>query len=299
MYHLATLFPGIRRFRIPLTRDQLILLIVATNELFLALDIYLAHSISGTIVPREWIPIIFGLVAFVLLVFAGIIATRRRNTASIIATLTLIASILVGFLGAYFHIVRAALLAAPLGDRLTVQLMIWAPPIVGPLMFVFVGIFGISAAWLELPSDSGSLRIIRGLRLNLPYSKTRAFFYVVGLASLVTVFSAVYDHARTDFENPYLWIPTVFGLFASVCGIALGAIRRPTFTDLMTFFVAMILLIFVGAIGFFLHTDSNLVADNVIVMERFIRGAPFLAPLLFCNLGLLGIITMLDPVERR
>ena len=39
------------------------LLMAAVNEIFLGVDIYLAHSISGTITPYEWIPIVFGPVA--------------------------------------------------------------------------------------------------------------------------------------------------------------------------------------------------------------------------------------------
>ena len=75
MYHLATVFPSVRRIgRLPLSRDQLMLLMAAINEIFLGIDIYLAHSISGTIVPNEWIPIIFGPIAGVLLLLAGLIA---------------------------------------------------------------------------------------------------------------------------------------------------------------------------------------------------------------------------------
>ena len=46
----------------------------AMNLILLGLDTYLAHSISGTIRPGEWIPIIFGPVAGVLLLVAGLIA---------------------------------------------------------------------------------------------------------------------------------------------------------------------------------------------------------------------------------
>ncbi len=67
MYHLATVFPIIKRVRIPITRDQAMLLMLALNELLLGVETYLAHSISGTIMPKEWIPIIFGPVAGVLL----------------------------------------------------------------------------------------------------------------------------------------------------------------------------------------------------------------------------------------
>ena len=36
----------------------------------------------------------------------------------------------------------------------------------------------------------------------------------------------------------------------------------------------------------------------MLVMERFIRGAPVLAPLLFANMGALALIAILDPVEE-
>ena len=109
MYHLATLFPTLQRVRIPFTRDQLMLLMAAINEIFLGIDIFLAHSISGTIVPNEWIPILFGPAAGAILLSAGLIARRNRPLATILANLVFLASILVGLLGAYFHIIRATL----------------------------------------------------------------------------------------------------------------------------------------------------------------------------------------------
>jgi len=204
MYHLATLFPPVQRVRLPLTRDQIMLLMAAANEIFLGIDIYLAHSISGTIVPNEWIPIIFGPIAGALLLLAGLIALRQRPLATAIATLTFLASIGVGLLGAYFHFVRAILPFAPHGQQVSVDLLVWAPPILGPLTFSMVGLFGLSAAWVEDPPDSGTLVLLGGWRLRLPYSKTRAYFFIVGLGTLATVISSVLDHARTGFQNPWL-----------------------------------------------------------------------------------------------
>jgi len=297
MYHLATVFPPLRRIRPPLSRDQLMLLMMAINLVFLSIDIYLAHSISGTIVPNEWIPIIFGPVAGSLLLLAGLLAIKRRPLATLIANIVFLCSIAVGLLGAYFHLVRAALPTAPAGQRLSVNLLVWAPPIVGPLTFSLVGVLGISAAWLESPPDSGRLALLAGRYVRLPFSKTRAYFFWVGLGTLATVLSSVLDHARTDFENPWLWVPTVVGVFGTAVGVTLGAIRRPTRADLITYTSAMLLLILVGVIGALLHINTNLVAGGTVVPERFIRGAPFLAPLLFCNMGALGLIAMLDPTE--
>jgi hypothetical protein len=59
----------------------------------------------------------------------------------------------------------------------------------------------------------------------------------------------------------------------------------------------MRLLICVGGIGAALHVNTNLVAQVTIVPERFLRGAPLLAPLLFANMGLLGLAVLLDPSE--
>ncbi len=297
-YHLATVFPVIKRVRLPFTRDQLVLVMMAVNLFFLSVDIYLAHSISGTIVPNEWIPIIFGVVGAVLLVLAGLIALRNRPLATIIATVTLLISIVVGLLGAYFHWIRGILPTGPVGQRVTLDLLVWAPPIFGPLMYSFVGIFGLSAAWVEDPPDSGILVMMGGRRLQLPYPKTQAYFYIIGMAALATVASSVLDHARLNFADPWLWVPTLIGVFGSVVAVVLGALDRPTRADLITYIFAMLLLIVVGVVGAVLHIEGNLTSQGDVVIERFIRGAPFLAPLLFANVGTLGLIVLLDPREE-
>lgn len=299
MDYLSTAFPAIRRMRrLPLTRDQLMLLMAAVNEIFLGIDIYLAHSISGTITAREWIPIIFGPCAGVLLLLAGLVSLRRRTAASILATVVLLSSMGVGFLGAYFHLVRAILPTAPLGERVSVALLVWAPPILGPLTFTLVGLLGISAAWIEDPLDSGVLRLPGDLRLDLPYSKTRALLFMVGLGTMATLVSSVLDHARTGFENPWLWVPTAAGTFGSIVAVGLGAIERPRRADILVFAGTMVLLMLVGITGAVLHILRNLTAEGAIVGERFLRGAPFLAPLLFANMGALGLIALVKPGER-
>ena len=270
----------------------------AVNLLFLAVDIYLAHNLNGTIRSREWIPIIFGMVAGVLLLIAGLIAFRNRQLAAIIASIVLICSIVVGLLGAYFHVVRAALPDAPLGQKISLGLLVWAPPVVGPLIFSLVGLWGVSAAWIEDPPDSGILRLWGDRRINLPLSKTRAYLFMVSLGILATLISSVLDHGRAQFENPWLLPPIAVGVFGAVVAFGLGVIEKPQRIDIGTYFVGMVLLVIIGLIGFFLHIRFDLTAMNEIVPERFLRGAPFLAPMLFANMGLVGLITLLDPKER-
>jgi hypothetical protein len=298
-YHLAELIPTLRHIRLPLTRDQIMLLLAATNEFFLGVDIYLAHSISGTIIPKEWIPIYFGPVAAVLLLLAGVIATRRRTIATVFANVVFITSIAVGLLGAYWHFVRAILPFAPPGERISVDLLVWAPPVLAPLTFALVGLIGLSAAWIEDPPNSGVLVMLRGWRLHLPYSKTRAFCFMVGMGTLATVISSVLDHARTGYHEIWLWVPTGVGVFGTVVALGFGALKRPQRCDTAIYLLAMLLLIAVGVTGAWLHILDDLVPGGAIVVERFIRGAPFLAPLLFADMGTLGLVALLDPVEQR
>jgi hypothetical protein len=296
MSYLAISFPALRDRRLlPLSRDQLMLLMAALNEVFLAIDIYLAHNLNGTIRLREWIPIIFGAVSGLLLLVAGLIAFRNRRLASIVATFVLIASIVVGLLGAYYHVVRAIRPTAPLGARVSVPLLVWAPPVIGPLIFSLAGLWGVSAAWEEDPPNSGILKMAENWRVRLPFSKTRAFLLMVSLGTLATLLSSVLDHGRAQFENPWLWPPIAVGVFATVVPFGLAIVKRPTPRDTTTYLVAMFLLLAMGVIGFILHVQFDLTAQNTIVPERFLRGAPFLAPMLFANMGMVGLISVLEP----
>jgi len=283
--------------RISLSRDQVMLLMAATNEFFLGVDIYMAHSISGTIVVREWIPIVFGPVAGVLLTAAGIVALRRRNLATVFANLVFGLSIVVGLLGAFWHIKRAILPDAPPGEQVSVDLLVWGPPVLAPLTFALVGLIGISAAWVEDPPDSGVLTLLKGRQIALPFSKTRAYCFMVGMGILATLISSVLDHARTGFQNLWLWIPTGAGVLGTLVALVFGTLRKPGKWDLVTYVATMVLLILVGVIGAGLHVLYDLTPGHVILAERFIRGAPFLAPLLFSNMGALGLITLLPSEE--
>lgn len=297
MDYLATVLPITRNRRLPLSRDQVMLLMAAFNEVMLGVDTYLSHVLNGTILWREWIPILFGPISGLVLLLAGIIAARRRNLASTLATLVFLSSIIVGLLGAYFHLVRGILPNAPLGERITLDLLIWAPPFLAPFAFALVGVVGISAAWLEDPPDSGRLSLPLGRKLQLPYSKTRAYFFMTSMGILIALVSSSLDHAR-HWDHPWMWVPVVTGIFGTVIAAGVGALERPSRTDITIYLTAMVILILVGFAGAYFHIRADLTAESVIVPERFLRGAPFMSPLLYTNMGLLGIIALLNPSER-
>ena len=100
---------------------------------------------------------------------------------------------------------------------------------------------------------------------------------------------------RGGFENPWLWVPTLSGLFGVTVAFLLGLMTNPTRGDLAVFSLAMGLLLVAGPLGLLLHILHDLGAGNALVVERFLRGAPVLAPMVFANMGLLGLIALLDP----
>jgi hypothetical protein len=298
MGYLATVFPSLASRKLPVSRDQTMLLLAAFNEVMLGVDTYLSHVLNQTIRAREWIPIVFGPVAGILLLIAGLIALRRRRLAITLATLVFVVSIVVGVLGAYFHLIRGILPSAPTGERVTLALLVWAPPVLAPFAFAGVGVLGLSAAWQETEPGNGVLRIGRNRHLRLPYSKTSAYFFLVSLGILVSVVSSAWDHVRTGFENPWLWLPLVVGVFATFVAFGAGtATSRLTRADVWTYLVSMVLLIIVGLLGAYFHVRADLTAMAVIVPERFLRGAPFLSPLLFTNMGLVGLAVLMPPGE--
>lgn len=300
MVPLAEIFSQVRRVRIPFSRDQVMLLLAAFNLIVLGVDTFLAHDINGAIRGYEWIPILFAPAAGILLLAAGLVAQRKRVLANIIATLIFLACMINAVLGSYFHLYRGLLPDAPAGQGLTPLLLIYTPPLFSPATFALVGILIFSAAWEEVPVGSGILHLPAGrwgpgASLKMPYPKTQAYFLMTGLFILATVVSSVLDHARTNFANPWLWLPTAVGLFATFVCVVMGAFSNPTRGDLITFFVSMILMILVGLIGAYFHLERNLTEQGIFLDERFLRGAPMLAPLLFANMGLLGLIVLLDP----
>ena len=295
MYHLATLFPWIRKIPIPFSRDQVMMLMLALNFLLLGAETYSAHVVSGTIVINEWIPILFSPAAGVVLLIAGILSFRKRGLAVILANVIFIASMVVGVLGAYFHLMRAILPDAPAGQQASIPLFIWAPPILAPLVYVLIGWIGISTVWIEEPVDSGKLVLTEGKKVQMPFSKTRAFFFLTSVGCLSTVISSVLDHSRTNFSNPWLWVPTIVGIFAATVAFVSGIYEHPTRADLFTYFCAMTLMILTGILGLYLHIQVDLTSRGEVLVERLIQGAPIMAPMLFADIGTIGLIALLNP----
>lgn len=297
--YAATLFPPLRRVRLPLARDTALLLFVALNEALMGMESYLAHNMNGTLRFNEWIPVISGPAISGALLLALLIRRWQRPAGEGLALLALLASIAVGALGTYFHFVRDILPSGPAGAQVSIRLLVWGPPLIAPPAFILVGGLGLLALWPEVPDGSGALRLFDRRRLALPLSKSQLYFFVTSLGVLIAGSSSVLDHARTGFVNPWLWVPTLSGVFGTAVAFMLGWLEPPTRSDLLGYTATMALLLVVGPVGLVLHILRDLSVNNLIVVERFLRGAPVLAPMLFANMGLLGLLVLLDPAPGR
>ncbi len=290
----GTRVPGIGTFKLPLKRDDLMLILVAFNMVAIGFETYLAHLISGGIKPGEAIPVGFGPVAGVIMVVA--LFLRIRGKAPTQTTLVILgvaaASVVVGILGTAFHWERGIAPAVMPGNRIRWDWLIHAPPVLGPLAFAGIGLMGILSALKE--KVPGQFEFPGVFSLNTPLSKTRQLLWLVGLGLAAATFSSFIDHARTDFEDPFVWTPVVIGVFGSVVTLVLAMLPKHTSSDYFVFFWTMMLMVLLGVMGLGLHINADLPEgpQGGINTERFIRGAPVMAPLLFANMGILGLITM-------
>jgi hypothetical protein len=240
---------------------------VIANIGFLTLDIYLAHSVNQFRRAAEYIPLYFSASAPVLLMVA--LALRRRWPAvwKDLGYLVGWASVLIGLAGVIFH------LESRFFYERTILSLTYSAPFAAPLAYTGLGFLLIMnrmvdpsmnewAQWIQLFTLGGFLG-------NFVFSLS--------------------DHAGNGFFNRLEWVPVV------ASAVAIGFLAVPILAKVSRKFILLsgvILLVeaLVGIWGFLLHAFANLHGPSVHAFDNFIYGAPPLAPLLFPNLVLLGLI---------
>lgn len=290
-----TRIPGIGELRLPVTRNDLLLLMVVFMQIGLGVETYLAHLISGSIKPGEMVPIVFGPAAGLLLLVALALRLRRRSIVlpSLMIIAVAVASVIVGIVGTAFHWDRV-LPPQSVAGGLRWDWLVFAPPVVGPLSFAGVGLLAIVAVLEDTKPESGKLTLPGVITFNTPLPQTRQFLWLVAFGLYAATLSSFLDHGRTSFENVFVWTPVILGLFGSITTTVMAVYERHTKSDYLTYFWVMILMILLGVLGLGLHINADLPegASNI-VLERFVRGAPVMAPMLFALIGAFGLITMI------
>ena len=91
----------------------------------------------------------------------------------------------------------------------------------------------------------------------------------------------------------------MYGLFAMGVVMTLAFRKKWSGGDELTYFWTMIVGIAVGILGFAFHLSGDLADTGQVSLERILVFAPILAPLLYSDLGILGLIVVANPASAN
>lgn len=236
---------------------------------FLVFDIYLAHSVNQFRNRAEYIPLIFSASAPVVLLVALWQRTRRPLLWNVLGQIVGWGAIAVGIAGVIFHLESHFFL-----ER-TIRSLTYSAPFAAPLAYAGLGLLLVMNRMVDSRSVEWAqwvlLLALGGFFGNFIFSLT--------------------DHAGNGFFRRVEWVPVV------ASAIAVGFFVTPLLVRVSRRFLDLCALVlaleaFVGVWGFALHAASNLRGPSIRAFDNFINGAPPLAPLLFPNLAVLGLIAV-------
>ncbi len=282
IFHLANL-------KLPMEKNRLLLLFVGINLMFTGIDVVLAHSINQYIPVYEWIPIFyfpFGALSCIILAFQ----LKPKKPMALIHIFLMTIGIIVGVLGTAFH---ANAVLNPAG-YLTWAWVVFGSPILAPLAFSGISLLGLYAVTEEVEKQNGILKVPGLGTFKAPISRDRHFLWLVGLGFGASAITSIIDHAQYGY-NFYKMIAIVFGLFATAVVISLAVSKQWTKGDETVYFWTMMAAVVVGVLGFGFHLSADLAGTGALSMERILAFAPVLAPLLFSDLGMLGLLVVAQP----
>lgn len=281
IFHLAEM-------KLPMAKNRLLLIFVGINLMFTGFDVVLAHSINDYIPVYEWIPIIyfpFGALSCLMIAFQS---QPKKWTALIHIALMLI-GILVGVIGTAFH---GYAVLNPAG-YLTWAWVVFGSPILAPLAFAGISLLGLYAVTEEVNNKPGMLKVPGLGIVKAPISRDKHFLWLVGLGFAASAVTSIIDHAQYGYSF-YKMIAIVYGLFAASVVLYLAVAKKWAKGDELVYVWTMVAAVFVGVLGFGFHLSADLAGTGAISLERILAFAPILAPLLFCDLGMLGLLVVAE-----
>ncbi|MGA7723604.1 MAG: hypothetical protein WCA84_20730 [Ignavibacteriaceae bacterium] len=271
---------------LPIEKNRLLMLFVGVNLLFTGIDVVLAHSINSYIPVYEWIPIIYfplGSISCIIIALKN----KPKKWQALIHIMLMITGVMVGVIGTAFH---ANAVLNPAG-YLTWSWVVFGSPILAPLAFSGISLLGLYAVTEEVENQPGVLNIPGLGTFKAPISRERHFLWLVGLGFGASAITSIIDHAQYGYSF-YKMIAIIFGLFSTSVVLYLSVAREWTRGDGLVYFWTMITAVIIGVLGFGFHLSADLAGTGAISMERILAFAPVLAPLLFSDLGMLGLLVV-------
>jgi hypothetical protein len=237
------------------------------NVGFLTFDIFLAHSVNQFRNPAEYIPLLFSATAPVVLMLALTQRKRRRRIWKVLGYVVGWVAVLVGLTGVILH------LGSSFFYERTIRSLTYSAPFAAPLAYTGLGFLLVMNRMVDSESAEWAQWIL---------------LFTAGGFIGNFVFSLA-DHAGNGFFFAVEWVPV------AASAVAVGFLSVPLLMHVSRAFIdiaaaVLVLEAGVGLWGFVLHTMANLQGPSVHAFDNFIYGAPPMAPLLFPNLMVLGII---------
>jgi hypothetical protein len=240
---------------------------VAFNFGGLVFDIYLAHSENAFRRSSEYIPLYFSAIAALALL--GGLALRARTPAVWRDVGYLIGwlAVVIGLAGVLLH------LDSQFFHARTLRSLTYAAPFAAPLAYTGLGLLLLVNRMIKADDIEWAqwvlLLALGGFAGNFVFSLT--------------------DHAMNGFFNPAEWVPVVSSAFA-VSFLVVPFLMPVTGRFLMLCAAVLGIQALVGLTGVAFHWRAVWRQPGVTVFEQLLTGAPPMAPLLFPNLVILGLI---------
>ena len=246
---------------------------VTANIAFLALDVFIAHSVNNFAHWGEWVPFLFSIVAslsLLLTLFTGEGRIKRWVQLAVGWC-----SVGIGIWGLVFH------LNSQFFADFTIKSLVYTAPFVAPLAFCGLGLLLLMNRMVDRESREWGQWVV---------CMTLGGFFGNFLLALC-------DHAQNGFFNPWEWIPIFTS--AIVVGCLTTALLQPIHPPFLRV-CAVVLIIngLVGLLGFYLHLAVDLQSAELSIRDKFIYGAPVFAPLLFVDLALLGLLGIWNLAQK-
>lgn len=245
---------------------------VISNLGFLALDIFIAHSVNSFSKAAEWIPFYFSLCAPVLLIIdLGLHRHEGRRRPRWMGFLVGYSAVAVGIAGLLWHL-HSHFFASQ-----TLKSLVYTAPFVAPLSYTGVGCLTIMNRMVKQD--------------DVEWSQWLIFFGLTGFAGNFVL--ALCDHAQNGFFIVTEWIPVISS--AAAIGFLVTVLLRKCSCRFVEFCLGvMILQALVGVLGFYLHGIKVSGGVAASFFENLVHGPPVFAPLLFADLALLSALGLWD-----
>jgi len=242
---------------------------------FLTFDIFLAHSVNSFRMRAEYIPLLFSALAPIFLIVGLTLRYRHAKLWKWLGYLVGWTAILVGLTGVILH------LESHFFYERTIRSLTYSAPFAAPLAYTGLGFLLIMNRMVDPET--------------MEWAQWVLFLTLGGFVG--NFIFALADHAANGFFFPLEWTPVV------ASAIAVGFLAVPLITKISRTYIdlcaaVLVLESLVGVWGFILHASANLRGPSIHAFDNFIYGAPPMAPLLFPNLMVLGIIG-LWPLRMR